>query len=149
MTKIFICCILSLQLLPLFPFIMWVTYFFIYLLYDVNFFHVEMTPRCCQLHDDYFQKVCSFLDWFYCWGLWETVLSRSSGLHQHTSWRISERVCQLNIGCRGTECHWDFLAAESVCSQNLEHLRRGIIIALHIWRLSSLLQLKQISCVFC
>ncbi len=94
-----------------------------------------MTPRCCQLHYDYFQKVFPFLDWFYCWGLWETVLSRSSGLHQHTSWRISERVYQLNIGRRGTKCHWNFLAADLVCSQNIEHLRRGIIIALHIWRL--------------
>ncbi len=106
-------------------------------LYDIHLLHLEMTPRCCQLHDDYFQKAFPFLDWFYCWGLWETVLSRSSGLHQHTSWRISERVYQLNIGRYGTKCHWDFLAADLVCSQNIEHLRRGIIIALHIWRLSS------------
>ncbi len=116
-------------------------------LYDINLLHVEMTQRCCQLHDDYFQKAFPFLDWFYCWGLWETVLSRSSGLYQHTSWRISERVYQLNIGRYGTKCHWDFLAADLVCSQNIEHLRRGIIITLHIWRLSSFLQIYQISWV--
>ncbi len=55
---------------------------------------------------------------------------------------------QLNIGRRGTKWHWNFLAADLVCSQNIEHLRRGIIIiALHIWRLSSFLQIYQISWV--
>lgn len=119
---------LSLQLLLLFPLVLCVCeperegVHFIYL------FHLEIVMITLKRW------------WLYCWGLWETVSARSSGLRQHGSWRISERVCQLNIGRRSAECHWDSLAFDFVCSQSLEHLRREIIMALHIWRLSFLLQ---------